>query len=110
MTVTQVKRTKKTDKMGCAACGKPTTSQKMVVCNAQACSLQKSIIIASLSGVASIVIIGFVITVIIFKLKSRPPAPERGRVELNPIYGDYCDGEPEYSTVTDDNPYYEVIT
>ena len=43
---------------------------------------------ASVSAVASIAIIGFVIVAVVFKLKTRPPAPERGRIELNPIYGD----------------------
>ena len=70
--------------------------------------LLKTILIVSLSAVASIAIIGFVIVVVVFKLKTKPPAPERGRIELNPIYGDYYNGEPEYSTVTDDNPYYGV--
>ena len=63
---------------------------------------------ASVSAVASIAIIGFVIVAVVFKMKTRPPAPERGRVEMNPIYGDYYNGEPEYSTVQDNNDYYEV--
>ena len=63
---------------------------------------------ASVSGVASIVIIGFVIVVVVFRLKTRPPAPERGRIEMNSIYGDYYNGEQEYSTVQDNNDYYKV--
>ena len=70
--------------------------------------LRSTILIASMSGVASIAIISFVIVVVVFELKNRPQAPERGQIELNPIYGDYFNGEPEYSTVEDNNDYYEV--
>ena len=58
---------------------------------------------ASLSGVASIAIIGFVIVVVLYELKTRWPAPKRG-----PIYGDYYNGEPEYSTLQDNNTHYRV--
>ena len=43
--------------------------------------LHQTILLASLSGVAGIVIIGFVIVVVVRKLKTRSADPERGRIE-----------------------------